>query len=217
MPNMRTRQPRLPLWNGLQEKHIFQWGRQNSGGMVMPTLKSNDNGHLVDFTMSICVNRCSPMPPWPARVNTTAPSARARGNPHCNETWKQNLPPWSSFALTPPEKIYKTCTGMYISSRGYLEGASVRKLPRSASTRTSSIPSRNASSSSSHLHSQRGNGDRCQPMSLGPITVWSLLQLTAAPMRSSQWYNRIHAWECWLWWWTPTGRQSWQQQCSRRR
>ena len=153
MQNMRTRQPRLLQQKGWQEKEIFWWWRQNGSWMPMPTSKSNDNGHLVDFTPNIYVNRCSPMLPWLAGANMTAPSAGAGGN-HCqNETWGQNLPPWSLFALTPPKKTYKTCTGMCTSPTGYLGGAGVRKLLRTTSARTSSMPSRNASGSSGHPHS----------------------------------------------------------------
>ena len=108
-------------------REIFQRGRQNGSWMLMPTLKNNDNGHLVGSTMNIKDNRCSPMPLPLARVSTTALSARAGGN-HCQkETWGWNLLPWSSFTQTPPKRIWQTSARMYTNFGGCLGGANVSR------------------------------------------------------------------------------------------
>ena len=181
--NMRTGQPR-PLWQkGWQEKEIFQWGRQNSSCTLMTTSKSNDNGHLVDSAMNTCANRCSSMPLPLARANMTVPFIRARGNHHQNETWGQNLPQWSSFAPTweDIQDLYRDVYQLWrLPGRGQCEEATKEHLCQDI---LDSL--KETSSSSGHLHSQRGNEDRCWPTSLGLIIIQSSLWLTAAPMRSS--------------------------------
>ena len=161
-------------WKGWQRKEIFWWGRQNGSWMPMLTSKNNDNGHLAGFTMSTCTNKCSSMPLQLAGANTAMLSTGAEENHHPNEIWGQNLLPWNSFTPTPTEKTYKTSTGMYTNLRGYPGEAGVRRLLMSASVGKSSIPSRNASGSSGHPHSQRGVEAVAQPMSLSQTHVPSL-------------------------------------------
>ena len=74
---------------------------------------------------------------------------------------------------------------MYTNSGGYPREADVRRLLRTTSTRKSSIPSRNASGSSGHPHSWRGNRGSHQLMSLGLIHAQSLLLLIDEHMRNS--------------------------------
>ena len=86
----------------------------------------------------------------------------------------------------------RTSTGMCTNSRGYLGEADVGRLPRSTSVGKSLTPLRYASSSSDHLHNQRGNGGSHQLMSLSLTHVWSLLLHMNQHMRSSLLLNMIH-------------------------
>ena len=69
----------------------------------MLTSRNINGGYLAGFTTSSYFSRCSSMPLALARVSMTEQSARAEGNHQWNETWGQNLLPWSLSALNPPE------------------------------------------------------------------------------------------------------------------
>ena len=190
--SMKTKHQRLPLPGGWWGWRIFQWWSQNSGWEPMPTLKNNSSGCPADFTANICANRCSPMLEWtwlchPLGPETTLTQMRPGGRTHCHGTHLPQLHP----------RRYETCTKRYASSWGYPEEAGVRRLLRSTSTRTSLIPSRNASGLSSCPPSQRENADRCWPMSLSLIPIQSLLQLTATCMWSSLQWKRLCVRGCW--------------------
>ena len=71
--------------------------------MPMLTSRNIDGGYLTGFTTSSYSSRCSSMPLPLARVSMTTQSIRAEVNHQWNETWGQNLLPWSSSALNPTQ------------------------------------------------------------------------------------------------------------------
>ena len=189
---MKTGQRRLLQQKGWWKKEIFWWGRQKGSWMPKPTLKNNGNGHLAG---SMQIPMSTDIPPCHCHwLEWTQPCYLLGQENHClNETWGQNLLPWNSFIPSPPEKTWKTSTRMHTNSRGYPGEAGVRRLLKSSSIRKSSIPSRKASGSSGHLHSQRGAQRAVSSWCpLAWPTYQSLMLLTNKHMRRSPLLNRIH-------------------------
>ena len=156
---------------------------------------------------STCTNKYSSMPLQPAGVNTTVPSAGARGS-HCpNETWGQKLLQWNSLVPTQLTRTSRTCTKMCITSAGYQEGAGVKKLQKSTSVKKALILLRNTLSSSGHPHCWMWSRNSCLLMLLSLVPVWSLLLQTVVPTRGSLPWNETPTMK----WWHGIARDAHQQ------
>ena len=143
----------------------------------LPQKTTAMGGYLAHATMNTCANRCSSMLLPPARVNTTVLSVgpertitqtRPGGGTYCHGICSPQLHPRRCRGLY--WDIYQLCR---LLGRGQCEEAIEECLHRKFST-----PSRNASDSSGHLHSQRGNGGSHWPVFLGLIHIQSLPLLT---------------------------------------